>query len=425
MNAEIGFEFSLLGYLLLNFDEVEIDELKEEYFEFPIHKKIFKKIKEKFDNGEKLDFLELEDKDISLEYLNKLVSSIPILFDFNTQKESLKKRFLKRKLRNLTEIVYSQMDSREPSELLNYSISYLESLDDHVEEVEIISFEESCNILIEDMNIAEQMIKENKLIGCRSGFVDLDKKLFGFQETELITIAGRPSMGKTTFAINTLVNIAKEGIPVLLYSFEMSYKEIRNKIIAREAQVDDMKIRSGYYTNQEKEKIQRARETIMKIPLYIVDRNIPVENPIFFKIHAKKMQRKFNIKVIAVDHIGLAIPAVDPVRELSRLTRVLKQTANDLNLIVIAISQLSRAVEKREDKRPILSDLRDSGSIEQDSNKVLFVYRDSYYQKKKGELEEESEDEVDIIIAKNRAGTLGTAKLIFDKKTSSFWDIEI
>ncbi len=262
-----------------------------------------------------------------------------------------------------------------------------------------------------------------------SGFTGLDEFLGGFQRSDLIIVAGRPSMGKTSFALSIAENAAvKQGACVALFSLEMAREPLVLRMLASEANVDSRRVQLGRHTTEDEEKrIMDAIGVLSEAPIYLDDS--PQLRVVEMRSKARRLYYERGIDLIIVDHLGLIDGQIkDRVQEISYISRSLKGLARELNVPVIAVSQLSRASEWRASHRPILSDLRDSGSIEQDADVVIFIYRDEYYYNRE-QWESQFPDKdypqgiADIIIAKHRNGPTDEIKLLFVPKSAKFTDI--
>ncbi len=305
--------------------------------------------------------------------------------------------------------------------------------------------------------------RDGKTVGVATGFIDLDKKLGGLHPSDLVILAGRPSMGKTALATNIAFNAAKayrgsrgadgridlsrgaeDGAVIGFFSLEMSAEQLATRILAEESGTSSDRIRRGDVGREDFDKFVAASQRLAAVPLYIDD--TPALSVAALRTRARRLKRQHGLGLIVVDYLQLLRPSVhtrameNRVQEVSDITRGLKAVAKELDVPVLACSQLSRAVEQREDKRPMLSDLRESGSIEQDADVVMFIFREEYYLSR-GEPSrrpEESEDKfndrydrwkdrvesaygmADIIIAKQRHGPIGTVKLHFEAETTKF-----
>jgi len=265
-------------------------------------------------------------------------------------------------------------------------------------------------------------MRKNKgnVTGLPTGFTELDNYLSGLQPSTLVLIAARPAMGKTSFAINIAQNIAiKEKKPVLIFSLEMSKEELVNRIVSSEARIDSRKMRSGEVTLEDMERFVDVIPPLSSSPIYIDDTaGITVRE---IRARAKRLKLEKDIGLIVVDYLQLITgeKAESRLVEITQISRSLKILAKDLSVPVIAVSQLSRGPESRPDKRPVLSDLRDSGAIEQDADVVMFLYRDEYYNKLS-----EKHNIGECIIAKHRAGKTGDFEMAWIGDYTSFHNLE-
>jgi replicative DNA helicase len=305
--------------------------------------------------------------------------------------------------------------------------------------------------------------RDGKTVGVATGFTDLDKKLGGLHPSDLVILAGRPSMGKTALATNIAFNAAKayrpmrdadgridlsrgaeDGAVVGFFSLEMSAEQLATRILAEESGTSSDRIRRGEVRREDFDKFVMASQRLAAVPLYIDD--TPALSVSALRTRARRLKRQQGLGLIVIDYLQLMRPSAtartmeNRVQEVSEITRGLKAIAKELDVPVLACSQLSRAVEQREDKRPMLADLRESGSIEQDSDVVMFIFREEYYLSR-GEptrRPEENEDKfndrydrwkerceaaygmADVIIAKQRHGPIGTIKLHFEAETTKF-----
>ena len=257
------------------------------------------------------------------------------------------------------------------------------------------------------------------LIGLSSGFYDLDSMTQGFQKSDLIIIAGRPSMGKTAFSLNIAINIVKnQKLPVLFFNLEMSKEQLIYRLLSNETKITNTRLRSGNIRKNDWLELGNAIKIFSRLPFFIDDRATLSISDIRLKIK-KLLFDETKIGLIIIDYLQLMqnsnLSSDNRVQELSQITRSLKIIAREFKIPVIALSQLSRNVENRLNKRPILSDLRESGSIEQDADLVLMLYRDNYYNLNKSQT-----DFTELIISKHRNGPIGTIKLNFDSSCTRF-----
>ncbi len=280
-----------------------------------------------------------------------------------------------------------------------------------------------------------------RVVGIPTGVIDLDRRLGGLNPTDLIILAGRPGMGKTALAVSMAVGAARQGKRAAIFSLEMSGQQLAGRIVSAHAGVSGDKARRGELSPAEFARLAEAEAEIRDLPIAIDD--TPAVTVQAIRNRARRRKRKGGLDLVVVDYIGLASPengSAQMVHQIAEITKGLKALAKELDVPVLALSQLSRAVEQREDKRPMLADLRDSGAIEQDADDVLFVFRDQYYLERAEPVRRADESDqkygervtawndrmaecrgmAEVIIAKNRHGPLGTVRLAFDGPTTSF-----
>lgn len=269
--------------------------------------------------------------------------------------------------------------------------------------------------------IGELYHREDKITGIQSGFTDLDKLTAGFQPSDLIIIAARPSMGKTALALNIAMNSAHEyGKSVIIFSLEMSKEQLTTRMLCTEAQVDMQRVRTGYLKDADFPKLAEATETIYEAPIYIDD--TPAITILELRAKCRRLKAEGNLALVIVDYLQLMTGRQNKgnvrEQEISGISRSLKALAKELNVPVIALSQLNRALEGRDNKRPRLSDLRESGAIEQDADVIGFIYRDEVYKK-----DTRDRGVAELIIGKQRNGPTGTVKLSFKIEYTRFYDL--
>jgi len=261
--------------------------------------------------------------------------------------------------------------------------------------------------------------------GLASGFYDLDALTQGFQNSDLIIIAGRPSMGKTALSLNIALNIIKDSnLPVLFFSLEMSKKQIMYRLLSMEADINQMKLRSGKLDQNDWFKLNQVISIVSKLPFFIDDTsNLSIQD---IKSRLKTILfEQNNVGLVVIDYLQLMQSSKSQtenrVQELSQITRSLKILAREFNIPIVALSQLSRSVENRVDKKPILSDLRESGSIEQDADLVLMLYR--HLENNSNILTNQNAQLIELSLAKQRNGPIGSIKLKFDDKRNKFFNL--
>jgi replicative DNA helicase len=296
--------------------------------------------------------------------------------------------------------------------------------------------------------------RDGALAGVTSGLVDVDTMLGGLHPSDLLILAGRPSMGKTALATNIAFNAAytyhqtggEQGAVVGFFSLEMSAEQLATRVISEQTQISSDSIRKGKITTPEFDRLVAGSQALHDIPIFIDD--TPALTVSALRTRARRLKRSHKLGLIVVDYLQLISGSGTSrndgrVQEVSEITRGLKTLAKELDLPVIALSQLSRAVEQREDKRPMLSDLRESGSIEQDADVVMFIFREEYYLERRGASQHENESDdkfflrqqrneerlekvrniAEVIIAKQRHGPVGTVELQFTGKFTRFSDL--
>lgn len=268
-----------------------------------------------------------------------------------------------------------------------------------------------------NQQMLERIANKGKLTGKPSGFTALDTVTNGFQDGDLIILAARPSMGKTALALNIAHNVAvNHNLPTLFFSLEMSNEQLMNRFISSAAELDSQRVRTGDLDDEAMYRFTQANKRLAQAPLLLDDTASITVSAMKAKAKKHMLQSRQPIGMILVDYIGLIQGKGDNrVNEVSRISRELKHMARELKCPVIALSQLSRAVESRENKRPLMSDLRESGSIEQDADVIMFIYRDEYYNK-----DSESRGTAEIDVAKQRNGPVGKVPLLFHNSITKF-----
>lgn len=299
----------------------------------------------------------------------------------------------------------------------------------------VATFAEALDEAVDQARAA--FARDGKLTGVTTGLIDLDQKLGGLHPSDLLILAGRPSMGKTALALNIAINAAKAGASVFFPSLEMSKGQLGLRALADFADVSGDRLRKGMVTREELFRVEDARDHFRSLPIHIDDTGgIQIAK---LCARARRQHRKTGLDLIVVDYLQLVTTdsgkGGNRVQEVSQITGALKALAKELNVPVLALSQLSRQVESREDKRPMLSDLRESGSIEQDADVVMFVYREEYYIGRAEPAEDSSKHldwqdqmnkvagKAEVIVGKQRHGPIGTVHLAFDSDLTRFGNL--
>lgn len=458
-------EQSVLGTIILNNEYLNrvIEFLLPEHFYEPAHQKIYGQIlhnvekvnvvanqitlKQFFENDEVIKALGAS------QYLSVLLAQAQSIIDIADYAKLIYDYALKRKLAMIGEDVVIKVNSGDGN------ISAQEQIEEF--EGQLFALSEHSgggkndfrNISISIKETLDKTLlarkRDSHVSGVSTGLVDLDKILSGMQQSDLIILAGRPSMGKTALGINLAVNACKAlnldvedkklQKAVGFFSLEMSAEQLSARILSMECSINATKFRTGQLNENEWEVIATRSAEIAKLPFFIDD--TPALSISAIRTRARRMVRKHNLAFLIIDYLqlirGVSKRSSDNrVQEVSEITQGLKAIAKEFNIPVMALSQLSRAVEQREDKRPQLADLRESGSIEQDADVVAFIYRDSYYKERlrppenevekfqrwKSEMQEVAH-KAEVIIAKQRNGPVGSVNLFFDAEFTRFGNL--
>ena len=427
-------EQAVLGAILLDSDCLASvqEKIRAEDFYRTAHRHIFEAMVELAEDQEPVDLItltsRLRDKQQLEEvggvgYLTELANAVPTAANVDYYAQIVEeKSILRRLIRTATQIVSEGYSAGGESvnELLNDAEQRIMEIADQRSSNGFVPIRD---VLMEVFERVETLYNQKDIItGIPSGFADLDRMTSGFQRSDLIIVAARPSVGKTAFALNIAQNVgvrAKETVAI--FSLEMSAAQLVQRIICAEANVDAGRLRNGHLQNEDWEKLTMAIGTLSEAQIYIDDS--PVLTVADIRAKCRRLKREKGLGLVLIDYLqliqGRGRPGESRQQEVSEISRMLKQMARELNVPVIALSQLSRGVEQRQDKRPMLSDLRESGSIEQDADIVAFLYRDDYYNK-----DSEKQNIIEIIIAKQRNGPVGTVELVFLKNYNKFVNLD-
>lgn len=403
--------------------------LHAEDFYMEGHRQIYDAILNLEENGRPVDLVSvanwLRDKGVldrigGATYVASLASMAPTAANIEYHAHIVEEKALLRNLiHTATRIANLGYEGGEDVErLIDEAETMLLQLTEHRSLSAFIPLKE---LLIQVLKYIEERYKNRDSIsGVSSGFKDVDSLCCGMQPGDLLIVAGRPAMGKTSFALTIAHHVAvKHQLPVAVFSLEMSKEQLVQRIICAEAMVDQQKVRSGYLSEEDWASLTRAAVTLARAPLYIDDSALLSVRQVRAKV--KRLQMEKGLGLIVIDYLQLMQAnrrVENRQQEITEISRSLKGLAKDLKVPVLALAQLSRQVEQRQDKKPIMSDLRDSGSIEQDADVVMFIYRDEYYRpdtEKKGITE--------IIVAKQRNGPTGTVELYFSKEFTRFMNL--
>jgi len=358
-------------------------------------------------------------------YLVKLATSIITTANLDYYIDILREKSTLRKLIETSNKI-SQMSYDSTEDVNDILLKSEQLIYDVRDGKELDSLLHIKNILIESYEQLQKLAQnKGKITGIPSGFMALDKKTSGFQNSDLILIAARPAMGKTSFALNIAEYAAiSANMPVAIFNLEMSKLQLANRMLCSEAMVSGEKLRSGDLNEQDFLDIARILPKISKAPIYIDDTSTVTVSEIMAKCRRLKEDKTQGLGMVIIDYLqlmqGKNKKSENRQQEISEISRSLKIMAKELNIPVIACSQLSRGVESRENKRPLLSDLRESGAIEQDADIVMFLYRDEVYNKDV----EDNKNKAECIIAKHRNGDVGTVNLIWSGEYTKFFDVD-
>jgi len=432
---DIEAERSVLGALMLDRNAIikVADLITSPDFYQPAHSKIFETIIELYSKNEPIDILSVSSKLKHQKqlaevggsaYLTELINSVPTAAHIIHYAKIIRDKKVLRDLietsANITEKVFESSDNAE---------ILLDEIEQKVFSISQKSRPQNFIHLKDELKSAYERIEkmhqgEKGLRGVTTGFEELDNILSGLQRSDLIILGARPSLGKTALVLDIARHAATKGnVPVGIFSIEMSREQIVDRIIAAEAQVSMWRLRTGRLTDElEFEMIQEALDRLSKIPIYIDDS--PSPNVMHIRSMARRLQAENGLGLVIIDYVQLIQPMTNSenvVQQFTEISHGLKALAREINIPVLAVSQLNRAVDQRESRIPRLSDLRETGSWEQDADVVALIYRKD---RDKLDLSPEEENLAEIIIAKHRNGPVGTVQLKFDSEKVSFRSID-
>ena len=436
MPYSIETEESLLGNILLypeTMQEAVESDVTEEDFYLDKHRKIFTVMVNMYRNHEKIDTVSLSaklkdfdlfDKIGGIDYLIELTDSTIGAINTGEYIRIIKNKSFSRKLiKTGEEIANDAYDTKLPiQDIMEMAekkiINITHSRTDN-------TFKKSSEVFDEAIKKIE-LIQESKstITGVKSCYSALDKITGGFQKGDFIILAARPSMGKTAFALNLALNAAAVSPgAVAFFSYEMPSEQLAFRMLSAKSKVDSQKLRQGRLDEKDWSKINEANQQLKHQKIYVDDSSNQKVSDMLAK--CRKLQNEDGLSIVFIDYIqfiNASTHSESRQQEVSEISRALKTMARELNVPVIALSQLSRSVEKRDkkDRRPMLSDLRETGSLEQDADLVMFLYREDYY---KSADERSDVEDIEVIIAKHRNGPIDTVKLRFEKEYNAFYSI--
>ena len=433
MPQATNLEEAVLGAVMLDKDGLPsvIEILKTDSFYVPAHQEIYQTMLDLFEKSQPIDLLTVHerlkkigkiDEVGGINYLMELTNKVASAANIEYHARIVVQKYIQRELIRVSTLTIKDSfeDTKDVFELLDESERGLYEITDKnlntgFERVGVIARKAQDEITAASQNA-------EGLTGVPTGFTELDKMTSGWQKSDLVILAARPGMGKTAFALSLAQNAANTGKAIAIFSLEMSNIQLVQRLIAMEAEIDSHKLRNGNLEEYEWEKLHAAVDKMTEVPVFIDD--TPGINIFELRAKCRRLKNNHNIEMILIDYLQLMNAAPNKSKsnreqEISQISRALKGLAKELNVPVISLSQLSRAVETRGgDKRPQLSDLRESGAIEQDADIVMFIYRPDYY-----DLDEDFDapkDEAEIIISKHRNGSLGSVRLRFIKQYVKF-----
>lgn len=430
-------EEAVIGAILVNpsvFSKV-VEFLAPESFYKPAHRYVYEAMLQLFNQNERIDIVSVSDVlnfNSKLEiiggraFINDLSYKTITTSNIEYYAKIVQEKAVKRALINAGSEIVSlgydlnpTDDSLNSAEKLIFDIASKKATKDmsHVRDLVLTSYEK----------IEYRYNNKDEMTGIPTGFYEFDNMTTGLQKSDLIILAARPSMGKTAFALNIAQNVAiRAKVPVAIFSLEMSKDQLVQRMLCSEAEVDSQRIRTGNMQRKDWDKLANAMSEISEAPIYIDDTAGCTLTDLRAKCRRLAMEEK-KLGLVLIDYLQLmeGVGKEDRIQQISAISRGLKGLARELDVPVIALSQLSRAVEQRKDRRPMLSDLRESGAIEQDADIVMFIYRDDYYNRGEGGEDEApkstgKEGKSDIIIAKHRNGPVGDFELLFQSNITKF-----
>ena len=428
-------EQAVLGALLIDKNAIikVADLLTSDDFYTPVHERIYESILDLHERHQPIDIMSLtnrlKEQDLLKEvggsgYLAELTNQVATAAHIDHYARIVKENRIRRDLiRASAEITEGAFESKDDFEDL------IDTMEQKLLNITQKSLPQNFLHIREELKTAYERIEklhEHKgtLRGVPTGFRGLDNILSGFQKSDLVILGARPSMGKTALALDIDRHAALAGTPVGIFSLEMSREQITDRLIAAQAQVSNWKLRTGRISDDvDFQLIQKALDELSNVPLYIDD--TPSPTILQMRSMARRLQIEHGLGLLIVDYLQL-IPGrsnlASMVQQVTEISRGLKALARELNVPVLALSQLSRGVEQRDNKKPQLSDLRESGSIEQDADVVLFIHRRDRYQEN---VPPEEQNLAEILVAKHRNGPLGSVDLKFDQDRITFHEVDV
>jgi len=421
-------EQSVIGCMLLDKEVIPTvtELLKPEDFYRADHREVYEAILDLFEKAEPIDLITVSeqlksrgslDKVGGLEYLTYMANAVPTTANARHYARIVEEKSLLRKLIKASSEIVNM--GYEASEEVSIVLDKAEkSIFDILQKRNSQGFSHIKDVLVDTFNKLEELYNNKGAVtGIPTGFIDLDYKTAGLHNSDLILIAARPAMGKTAFALNIAQYAAvHRHVPVAIFSLEMSKEQLVNRMLCSEAMVDSHKMRTGQLEDDDWQKVARALGPLSEAPIYIDD--TPGASVMEIRAKCRRLKLEKNLGLVVIDYLQLMQGRgrfENRQQEISEISRSLKILAKEINVPVITLSQLSRAPEARSDHRPMLSDLRESGAIEQDADIVMFLYRDDYYNENS-----DKKNIAEVIISKHRNGSTGTVELVWMGQYTKF-----
>ncbi|HOV47359.1 MAG TPA: replicative DNA helicase [Anaerolineae bacterium] len=422
-------EEAVLGALLIDAEAIfrVLSFLRAEHFYLQKHRWIYEAILGLHEQREPVDFLTLTaalERQEQLQaiggsaYILQLISAVPSAINIESYAHMVEQASVRRRLLEVA------------SEIAKLAYDEEKGIGEVVDQSERALFAVSQQRIARDLRPVQEVVgtyrdylynlyaHRGELMGVTSGFRDLDRLLGGFQRSDLVILAARPGVGKTSLLLTMALKAAEKGKLVAIFSLEMSAEQLVQRMISSLSRVDAQRLRIGNLQDEDLPKIEDAIGHLADLPIYIDD--TPALTPLQLRTKCRRLHSEHGLDMAYVDYLQLMTADTrteNRVQEVSYLSRMLKALARELDTPVLTASQLSRAVEQRQDRRPVLSDLRESGSIEQDADVVMFIYRDDMYHPETQQL-----NIAEIIVAKHRSGPVGTVQLYFNRNLTQFAD---
>ena len=422
-------EEAVLGALLIDAEAIfrVLSFLRAEHFYLQKHRWIYEAILGLHEQREPVDFLTLTaalERQEQLQaiggsaYILQLISAVPSAINIESYAHMVEQASVRRRLLEVA------------SEIAKLAYDEEKGIGEVVDQSERALFAVSQQRIARDLRPVQEVVgtyrdylynlyaHRGELMGVTSGFRDLDRLLGGFQRSDLVILAARPGVGKTSLLLTMALKAAERGKLVAIFSLEMSAEQLVQRMISSLSRVDAQRLRIGNLQDEDLPKIEDAIGHLADLPIYIDD--TPALTPLQLRTKCRRLHSEHGLDMAYVDYLQLMTADTrmeNRVQEVSYLSRMLKALARELDTPILTASQLSRAVEQRQDRRPVLSDLRESGSIEQDADVVMFIYRDDMYHPETQQL-----NIAEIIVAKHRSGPVGTVQLYFNRNLTQFAD---